>query len=185
MASIGTTDPKETMVHANYDLFDADYAEKVRTSHRPGLYAAGGYLGKGQDEAQLQDSVLRDRDGLLQRLEWLEDDPAAEAPGELQLQRIFLRSMAVYMGVIPGALTSVWGPTTPKDWAEIARKARYCSESCKAEVQRTMAPFYDLELWEKTSYAGIIDRTGYLLELVAIHFEEAVAAADSSEPAAV
>lgn len=160
------------MVYPNYDLFDFEYSQKVSLSIRPDNSDTEGLLSSDQDEVHLMDSVLRYRDRLIRTLENIEDVFHAAEMIEVDNQRKFLFSLIRYLGIIPGSLTSIWGTTGPDDWKLTAKVVKSYSVACKAEADRARSYAISHELQPNESYVNLIEKSGYLLRLVAEHFKQ-------------
>lgn len=164
------------MVLANYELFDYSHLEEVTNSKRSTGDEPGGMLSPNQDEAQLEDSVLSYRDVLLTHMHSLKTHPGFERYDERSIQINFCHEVTGYMGLIPGSLSSVWGPTGAEDWLKFAENLRVIQQKCEAERDRRLSVAFAQGVSPKTHYTVAVENTSKLLGLVATHFEEAASA---------
>lgn len=169
------------MVYSSYDLYDHEYSERVRAGFRPASADPGGMLAPGQDEVELENSAMTYRDELLNRHSAL-FLRSEESPEEEDLRISFLDETARYMGLIPGMLFSVWGPTGPGKWESISQVLRSYERSAARESQRSSARDLATGSFHGGSgYPELIAEVSTIFGLLAEHFSTSAAEARVAE----
>jgi hypothetical protein len=159
------------MVHANYEDFNFDYSENIRRTVRPRSAEPGGMFATDQDEAHLEHSAMAIREELMVRQTYLRGFRYMEfLSAEEKLRYSFLEDTVGYMGLVPGSLSSVWRPTTAKEWAIIARNFRLHELHAQEEFERSRSA----DGAEESGYPEAVAEVSTIFRLLAEHFEAAV-----------